>query len=760
MQTKYINYKKIKLKKIEFREYQVNIAETSFKKNTLIVLPTGLGKTVIALILISKIIQICKKEEKILFLAPTKPLVLQHAKFLKESLKIDCESISIFTGEISPEERNKLWTRSKIIISTPQVVENDLLSKKIDIKDVSFIIFDEAHHAVGKYSYVFISEMYKKHRADGYILGMTASPGNEIPKIKEICKNLNIKNIELRTKYDSDVKPYIHNLEVIWKEVFLPKEFSYTIQLLRKSLSDRLKFLKEFKFIDSASVARINRTKLLDAQIKIQKEIKSRVKIPKILFQAASIQSEALKLYFAIELLQTQGVNALNNYFQRMNKEVLTKNSTKSSKSIMSDQNISEAVAYVKSLDIEHPKLQEIINIVEKQLSKAPNSKIIIFTHYRDTSLKVYDILKNIDNYKPVRFIGQAGKDKDKGLTQKQQADIISKFKNGEFNILIATSVAEEGLDIPSTELVVFFEPIPSEIRNIQRRGRTARKMSGKVIILITKGTPDEGYYWASKRREKLMRTELELLRSKIDNKTHTDFFNYDNIDNINNQSTLKDYEKNNQEIKIIIDHREYRSRVVRNLMELGISIESQQLAVGDYILSSRIGVERKNVDDFLNSLINGKLFLQISKLRDAYSRPMLIIEGEGLLTKRNIKHNAIFGSLVSIMIDYGIPIFTTKDDIETANILSLAAKREQKKDKKSVSIRGEKTSMSIQEQQQFIVEGLPNVSSILAKRLLSKFGSIKSIINATENELQDVNGVGKNIALKIIEILNSEFDE
>ena len=222
----------------------------------------------------------------------------------------------------------------------------------------------------------------------------------------------------------------------------------------------------------------------------------------------------------------------------------------------------------------------------------------------------------------------------------------------------------------------------------------------------------------------------------------------------------MKDYEKNNQEIKIIIDHREYRSRVVRNLMELGISIESQQLAVGDYILSSRIGVERKNVDDFLNSLINGKLFLQISKLRNAYSRPMLIIEGEGLLTKRNIKHNAIFGSLVSIMIDYGIPIFTTKDAIETANILSLAAKREQKKDKKSVSIRGEKTSMSIQEQQQFIVEGLPNVSSILAKRLLSKFGSIKSIINATENELQDVNGVGKNIALKIIEILNSEFDE
>ena len=756
--SNYIVYKNIKNKTIELREYQLNIAESSFKKNTLIVLPTGLGKTVIGLILISKMIDEFDKKDKILFLAPTKPLVLQHAKFLKTSLEIDNDSISIFTGEVSPEERVKLWNLSKIIISTPQVIENDILSKKNNLEDVSFIIFDEAHHAIGKYSYVFISEIYKKNREQGYILGMTASPGKDISKIKEICKNLNIKNIELRSKFDPDVKPYVHNLDIIWREVNLPKEFSYTIQLLRKSLSKRLKFLKELNFIETASIARINRKKLLDAQIKIQKEIKSRIKIPKILFKAASIQSESLKIYFAIELLQTQGVNSLNNYFQRINKEALTKKSTKSSRSIMSDLDIIEAIAYIKSLKIEHPKLKEIINIVQKQFLEAPDSKIIIFTHYRDTSSIVFENLKKIENLKPVRFIGQSGKDQDKGLTQKQQADIINKFKEGEYNILIATSVAEEGLDIPSTELVVFFEPIPSEIRNIQRRGRTARKMSGKVIILIAKGTPDEGYYWASKRREKLMRSELDLLRSNIEKNKNIEFFNQEN-NIINNQSTLKDYGTNN-EIKIIIDHREYRSKVVRNLMELGISIDSQQLNVGDYILSSRIGVERKKVDDFLNSLINGKLFTQISKLRDAYSRPMLIIEGEGLLTKRNIKHNAIFGSLVSIMIDYGIPIFTTKNDIETANILSLAAKREQKKDKKTVSIRGEKTAMSIKEQQQFILEGLPNISSILANRLLSHFKSIKDIFNATEEELQEVNGIGKNIAIKIIEIINNEFEE
>ncbi|MDX1798847.1 MAG: ERCC4 domain-containing protein, partial [Candidatus Lokiarchaeia archaeon] len=612
----------------------------------------------------------------------------------------------------------------------------------------------------GKYSYVFISEMFQKKSIQPKILGMTASPGKDILKIREICRNLNINHIEIRTKYDKDVKPYIHDLKIIWKEVTLPFEFNNIIQLLRKSLSERLKFLKNLEIIESSSIHSINKTKLLEAQKKIQREIKSRVKIPKLLYKAASIQSEALKIYYAIELLQTQGRGAINNYFQRISKEASKRDSSKSSKSIILDSNIVNAIAYSKSLEIEHPKLNEIVKIIDKQLNDSPNSKIIVFTHYRDTSKLVLNELKNIKDAHPARFIGQSNKDMDQGLTQKQQTKIIKEFKKGQYNILIATSVAEEGLDIPSTDLVIFYEPIPSEIRNIQRRGRTARKMAGKVIILITKGTPDEGYYWASKRREKIMRSEIDLLRSKIDNELMNDNLNIGFKKSSYNQVTLKDYSKQENKIKIIVDHREYRSNVVKNLHNLDVNIESQQLDVGDYILSSRIGVERKNVEDFLNSLINGKLFSQISKLREAYSRPLLVIEGEDLLTRRNIKHNAIFGSLVSIMVDYGIPIFSTKDDIETANLLYVAAKREQKKDKKSVNLRGEKSSMSIEEQQQFIIEGLPNISSILAKRLLIKFSNIKAIINASEKELQEVNGIGKNISSKIIDILNNEYKE
>ncbi len=748
----------IRKESIEKREYQINIAKSAIKENSLVVLPTGLGKTIIALMLIAEKLK-TSKEKKILLLAPTKPLVLQHAQFLKEFLIINSEEITVFTGEISPLKRMNVWEKCRIIVSTPQVIENDLVSKKINLENFSLIIFDEAHHAVGEYSYVYISEIYKQQGKERLILGITASPGNDLIKILEICRNLDIKNIEIRTKQDIDVKPYVHDVQIKWKEIPLPKDFAYTIQLLRKALSNRLKILKEMNFIDSASISLVNKTNLLDAQKRIQAEIKGSIKPSKALFKVASIQSEAMKIHYALELIQTQGVNSIKNYFKRMTHEAKLKGSTKSSRTITTDNNVIEAIAHLNSLNIEHPKVEEIYKIVKRQLQEKPDSRIIVFTHYRDTSAYISNELKGIKQAKPAKFIGQAIKKDDKGLTQKQQSEIIDRFRKGEINVLIATSVAEEGLDIPSTDLVVFYEPIPSEIRAIQRRGRTARKTTGKVIILITKGTPDEGYYWSAKRKEKRMKSELETIRLALGKRLEgkNPFENIKKIDKTN-QKTLTDYPRKQENITVIVDQREYRSNVVKNLAIKGVNIQPQHLDVGDYILSTRIGIERKNTEDFLSSLIDGKLFRQIQRLRNNYSRPILILEGENLFTHRNVNHNAIFGSLASISVDYGIPIMTTKDEKETANLISILAKREQKEEKKEVAIRGEKISMSLNERQQFLVEGLPNISATLAKRLLLHFGNIRDIMNATENELQEVNGIGKNIASDIIKVLNSNY--
>lgn len=754
----FIDHQFIKPETIEERKYQINIAKSSLKKSTLVVIPTGLGKTIIALLVIAE--QLKNKNCKIVFLSPTKPLVNQHTSFLKKHLTLE-DAIEVFTGDISPEKRKKMWDNAKIIISTPQVIENDLIAKRINLSDVSLIVYDEVHRAVGNYAYVYISEMYKKHQTNRLSLGMTASPGNDISKILHICKTLEIENIEIRTKYDPDVTAYVHDLEFEWKQIELPKEFSSTLQFLRKALSIRIKKLKELGFIETYSLTALNRKKILDIQKRIQEEIRGSDNPPKLLFQAASMQNVCLKLYHAIELLQTQGVHVFLNYFQRMGIEAQSKTGSKASKMIMNDADVLEALAYAKSIEIEHPKIPVLCDIVSNQLSDNKDSKIIIFTNYRYTSSYVLSQLQKIPNVSPVRFIGQAGRLGDKGLTQKEQISIIKDFKKGVYNVLIATSVAEEGLDIPSTDLVVFYEPVPSEIRSIQRRGRTARKMAGKVIILITKSTPDEGYYWSSRRKEREMRSELEILRSSLEKRFDDPQTFYQNIIKEDTQKSLKEYENPSAEksfIHITVDHRESRSSITRILSKKEINITTAQLDVGDYIVSSRIGVERKQVDDFLTSLLQGKLFMQMRKLRNAYSRPLLIVEGEGLFTKRNINQNALFGSFVSIIVDFGIPIIMTTNAQETADFLYITAKREQKQDGKSVAIRGEKYSMSPSEHQQFIVEGLPQVSSVLAQRLLQHFGCIRAIANASESELCEVKGIGKNIAQEIVKSFTIEY--
>jgi len=750
----YLHQDFIKLDSIERREYQFNIAQTAMKANTLVVLPTGMGKTIIALLLIAK--ELARHDTNILFLSPTKPLVNQHAQFLTSMLTLE-DTVAVFTGEIPPEKRIAIWNSKRIIVSTPQVIENDLISQRYDLSRTSLIIFDEVHRAVGNYSYVYIAEMYKKQRQDRRSLGMTASPGYDLPTILEICKTLDITNIEIRTKTDPDVRPYVHELEIRWKEIMLPPEFLHTLQLLRKALAMRLDLLKKTGVLDSASITLINRKKLLEVQQKIQQLLRSTPQPSQTLFQAASAQNAAIKLAHAIELLQTQGVNALNGYFTRMAAEASSKGGSKASRDIMRDPNVLEALAYLKSLKIEHPKIPEIVSIVREQLTANPHSKIIVFTHYRDTSQYVLQQLEVVPGALPVRFIGQAAKENDKGLTQKEQIDIIRRFKEGDYNILIATSVAEEGLDIPSTDLVVFFEPVPSEIRTIQRKGRTARKMAGKVIILIAKGTPDEAYYWSSRYKERKMHGELEVLRNALKHKVKDPTELYQASLQEENQRKLEQFSPKTG-LKIIVDHRESRSPVTRFLSLKEVEISAQQLDVGDYVLSTRIGVERKTVDDFLNSLIGGKLFVQMKNLRGAYSRPLLVVEGEGLLTKRNISHNAIFGSFGSIIVDYGIPIITTHSSQETADFLYVMAQREQKTGNKPVAIRGEKWATSLHEQQQFIVEGLPNISVVLAQRLLRHFGSIRRIANATVEDLCEIQGIGETIAQELIKVLNTEY--
>jgi Fanconi anemia group M protein len=177
---------------------------------------------------------------------------------------------------------------------------------------------------------------------------------------------------------------------------------------------------------------------------------------------------------------------------------------------------VREAIRLANESGVEHPKLAKTGWVVREQFMRKPDSKVIVFAHYRETADRVTQELTRIPGIRAMRFVGQASRGEDIGLTQKEQVAILEQFRAGEVNVIVATSIGEEGLDIPQVDLVVFYEPVPSEIRTIQRRGRTGRSAAGRVVMLVTKDTRDEAYFYSARRKERKMHEELDRLRKEL----------------------------------------------------------------------------------------------------------------------------------------------------------------------------------------------------------------------------------------------------
>ncbi len=490
---------------VEERAYQVNIARACLERSTLVVLPTGMGKTVIAAMVIAEILR--RKGGKVLFLAPTKPLVEQHAASLRKVLVVD--RIALFTGEAtSPEERELLWRENKIVVSTPQVIRNDVRAERISLDEVSLVVFDEAHRAVGDYAYVDVAAAYKEVPGR-LVLGMTASPGSSAEKILEVCGNLGITAVEIRTEYDPDVVPYLHGLEVQRIPVEAPdvsKEIHMRLQVV---LEEQVERLKKIGFL--AGKPKVSLKDLLAAGDEARKRLDSGVRDGR-LYGAMTAQAIAMKANHAMELAETQGLGSLRTYFDKMEAETKSKADVQ----FLKHAKVQEAIKLARESDVEHPKLAKTGWVVREQFMKKPDSKVIVFAHYRETADRVTQELARIPGLRPVRFVGQASHGNDIGLSQKEQVEILEKFKAGEVNVIVATSIGEEGLDIPQVDLVVFYEPVPSEIRTIQRRGRTGRSAAGRVVMLVTTDTRDEAYFYSARRKERKMHQELDRLRKEL----------------------------------------------------------------------------------------------------------------------------------------------------------------------------------------------------------------------------------------------------
>jgi Fanconi anemia group M protein len=684
----------------------------------------------------------------VVMLAPTKPLVLQHYRTFQKIFSIDGDSMVWLTGELEPGKRADNWKR-RLIFSTPQVFMNDLLTGKVPLDSFALVIFDEAHRGVGDYPYAFIADRYAATN-DSLILGLTASPGSSEADVREICKNLHLEWVEARTIQSEDVRPYVGGIEVKWVTVDLPQIFYDVKRELEAFLREKLRTLRDHEYLETAAMDRVRLRDVLMARQRILGDVAqgNRDAKPYLGYVYASVH--AIR---AIEFLETQGFPALKEHLDGL-QEKAKKRSSPALKMILDDPRIARAASIVNELvakEADHPKVTELIKAIRIALNKGAR-RIMVFTNYRTTAARLVELLNKVEGVSAVRLVGQASRANDRGLTQKKQTMILDDFRSGAFNVLVATQIGEEGLDIVECDEVIFYDTVPSAIRYIQRRGRTGRKGPGEAVILIAKGTRDEAYYWISQRREREMASAIKQFM-KTQKEYAPDQVRMEKFIS----SNLKE-EKLEKQIVVVADSRELGAPVTRELARLGALVKSQTLEVGDFVLSDKVVIERKNVEDFASSIIDGRLFQQAGKLKESYSKPVIVVEGETLTGSGRVRPEAMMGAYASILIDYGIPIVWTQKQSETAQLMFAIARREQIQDKRLPRIMTGPKPSTIEELQEFIVSSLPNIDSTRARKLLSSFQTVERVFQASKEELMSITGIGEKISEEIRRVLTSKY--
>ncbi|HDP96694.1 MAG TPA: hypothetical protein ENN25_03260, partial [Euryarchaeota archaeon] len=587
-----------------------------------------------------------------------------------------------------------------------------------------------------------------------------------------VCKNIDITNIAIRSELDEDVAPYVYGIAVERVFVDVPEEMDEITDLLGKILDEKINALRKYKLLDPKRRATIR--DLLEVGNVIRAKLNSGKKNYHM-FKALSIQSMAIKISHAIDLAKTQGPDSLRNYISKIAEDAGTKGGSKAAKELVKDARFEMARRLLDTSKGENPKLDMVQKIVADQLSRNQDSRIIVFTHYRDTCDQVTRLIEDLPGARPVRFVGQSTHGEDAGLRQKEQKEIVTRFKSGERNVLVATSVAEEGLDIPSTDLVIFYEPIPSEIRTIQRRGRTGRHRPGRVAVLLARDTKDETYHYSSRRKEDKMRRQLESLRRRlrVARKISSDSGQPIDVDRFfdespsslseerrarsisKSQTLLSDFGAVQSLSMRLLADPERNAEVLRELDDVGLRFEAKSMIPEDFIIGQDIAVVRETIDRFLKDIDHPEVVSRITALQERYRRPILVVEGGGSPGHGISEKLPLFDALNSLIQKLRIPLMPTNGHSDTAAFIASLVKSEMTKESPKQS---SKSETELSEYQRRMIEGLPNVTSVLAERLLDKFGSVQKILSSSKEDLMSVEGVGNVIAEEIIRIATEKY--
>ncbi|XP_011310630.1 uncharacterized protein Fancm [Fopius arisanus] len=492
------------------RKYQFTIVKTALFNNTLVCLPTGLGKTFIAAVVMYNYFRWYPKGI-IVFLAPTKPLVAQQIEACHDIMGIPTSETVELTGATNQTKRATAWREHRVIFATPQTFQKDLERSIVPTNFIKCIVIDEAHKALGKHAYSESIRMM--HQANPYfrILALSATPGSKLEAVQEVIRNLRITHLELRDDTSPDIIPYINErkLEIIL--VGLGQDLFQFKEKYIEIMDRHVKILLQHKVL-TTSTAHISKGRIFH----ILNEYKSRAQKSNnhgIIMKTLNI---LLTMYHAYELIIRHGLRAFIHFYQNHSDKFWLDNETELQELLENikiylgpfpeagpfmDGSVTEVP---ENLVFGHGKFETLrsllINHFKRAENKENNTRAIVFTEYRDIVNEVYILLLQCRPFiRPQVFVGQAG------LKQKQQKKALEDFRSNQVNVLISTSVGEEGLDVGEVDLIVCFDISQhSPTRLVQRMGRTGRKRNGHIIVLVTDGKEHQTLQAALAKRDSM----------------------------------------------------------------------------------------------------------------------------------------------------------------------------------------------------------------------------------------------------------------
>jgi len=498
------------------RKYQLEIARSAILHNTLVSLPTGLGKTLIAAVVMYNFYRWFPKG-KVIFLAPTRPLVRQQIEACYNIMGIPEKDTAEISGTI--KDRENLWRSRRVFFCTPQAFQRDMENGLCDAKMIVCLVLDEAHKTTKKYAYNIVLQRLRDAGAKARIVGLSATPGRDLKGIQEVIENLGVSKIEARVDTDPEVKPYVHDrsYEVIKVE---PCTAEVTVaNLLNKVLNPLIDMLRERNGLHlfrgpNSSLTSYNI--LLEQQQRKQQNDFS-------LFQQYSVVQALLS---AREALNQNGIlmarNKLSGFMEKFGSKggfasrvLQSETFLNLWKTIVKLQDTGKSFSQddIDDLKLHNPKLEKLEFILKEHFERAracnESSRAIVFSQLRDSVEEIVGVLSGLAPLVlATKFVGQGSgtfvedistpntkrtrSTKVAGMNQKEQQRVIREFRDGKFNVLVCTCIGEEGLDIGQVDLIVNFDCLRSPIRMIQRTGRTGRKRDGRVVCLVSRGKEEQ----------------------------------------------------------------------------------------------------------------------------------------------------------------------------------------------------------------------------------------------------------------------------